>query len=608
MATLSARESIPHGLSGRIRAFTVLVRTFGGYRRNLGVLVVLGFLGAILDGIGITMIIPFVSFLSGGIASAPADLITRIVQQAFTLIGLPFEFRILLVFMAVLFSTRAAALIAFSYIRARIGANFMGTEMGYLFSGTLTARWPFLLKQEGGYLQNTMFWDVKRSASLLDVIAQAAQSWSGFLVYLLIAFTISPMITGVTVLAAGLFLFLFKPLVRKTGVLAETTSINEKLFSQHLIEHLGGLKNIKVYGKEKAVYETGKIYLVRLQDAFARSALVQSLGTVLIQPFSFLFMLAMFALSYATGSFNLAAFAATLYLIQKIFTYVQSGQASLHSINELVPYAANILAFKEKLQEEGEELVREGKPFTFSRSIDIQNLSFAYVDGTPVLSDVSLSIPRGQVVALIGPSGAGKSSVADLMLRLFTPNAGMLSVDSVPAQEIDLADWRSKVRYVTQESFVRNASVTENIRFYRPALTDEDIVAAARQANIYDVIQKLPEGFDTILGDRGVLLSGGQRQRVMLARALAGAPEVLVLDEATSALDAESERLIQESIRALRGTVTVLVIAHRLTTIRDADRVYVLENGKVTEEGTPDEMLARPESYFARHIALSPGT
>lgn len=607
MATSSARDSIPSALSTRARVLSVLVRTFGGYRRNLVVLVILGFLGAALDGIGISMIIPFVTFLSGGLASAPVDLITRTVQQAFAFVGLPFEFRILLVFMAALFITRAVALIAFSYVRARISANFMGTEMGYLFSGTLTARWPFLLKQEGGYLQNTMFWDVKRAANLLDVIAQAAQSWSGCLVYLLVALTISPTITSVTVVAAGLFLFLFKPLVQKTRVLAEETSKNEKLFSQHLMEHLGGLKNIKVYGKESAVYDTGKVFLVRLQDAYSRSALVHSLGTVLIQPFSFLFMLAMFALSYATGSFNLAAFAATLYLIQKIFTYVQSGQASFHSINELVPFAANILEFKDRLQVEHEESVHGGKPFSFSRSIELRDLSFEYTEDAPVLTNVSLSIPRGQTVALIGPSGAGKSSVADLILRLFTPTAGTLSVDSIPAGEIDLAGWRSKVRYVTQESFVRNVSVSENIRFYRPTLTDEDVIRAAKQANIYEVITKLPEGFATILGDRGVLLSGGQRQRVMLARALAGAPELLVLDEATSALDSESERLIHESIRALRGTVTVLVIAHRLTTIKDADRIYVLENGHVTEEGTPNEMLANPESYFARHIALSPG-
>lgn len=606
MVTSLARESMAPTLSMRVRTFSILIRTFKGYRRDLIVLLILGFLGAALDGIGISMIIPFVTFLSGGFASAPIDLITGAVQHVFAFVGLPFEFRILLVFMAALFIARAVALIAFSYIRARISANFMGTEMGYLFSGTLFARWPFLLKQEGGYLQNTMFWDVKRAANLLEVIAQAAQSWSGFLVYLLVALTISPTITSVTVVAAGLFLFLFKPLVQKTRVLAEATSKNEKLFSQHLIEHLGGLKNIKIYGREDAVYETGKIFLTRLQDAYARSALVQSLGTVLIQPFSFLFMLVMFAFSYATGSFNLASFAATLYLIQKIFTYVQSGQASFHSINELVPFAANILVFKDLLQAEHEESARKGKPFSFSRSINLRNLSFGYTEGKPILTKVSLSIPRGQTIALIGPSGAGKSSVADLILRLFTPTEGTLSIDSLPVEAVDLTDWRSKVRYVTQESFVRNASVSENIRFYRPALTEEDIITAAKQANIYEVIMKLPEGFATILGDRGVLLSGGQRQRVMLARALAGTPELLVLDEATSALDVESERLIHESIRALRGTVTVLIIAHKLTTIKDADRIYVLENGRVTEEGTPNEMLAKPESYFARCIALYP--
>jgi ABC-type multidrug transport system fused ATPase/permease subunit len=204
------------------------------------------------------------------------------------------------------------------------------------------------------------------------------------------------------------------------------------------------------------------------------------------------------------------------------------------------------------------------------------------------------------MVGFIGPSGAGKTTVADLMLRLFEPTEGKITLDGVPAQEIRLEDWRRHMGYVAQDVFLLNATIEENIRFYREDVTREDIERAAKQANIYDHIMSLPEGFSAAVGDRGVMLSGGQRQRIALARALVSRPSVLILDEATSALDHESEALIQEAIEALHGSVTVVLIAHRPSTILGADRIIVLEGGRVSEEGTPAQLLRRPDSYFAR--------
>lgn len=218
-----------------------------------------------------------------------------------------------------------------------------------------------------------------------------------------------------------------------------------------------------------------------------------------------------------------------------------------------------------------------------------------------MLKGVTFSINRGETVGLIGPSGAGKTSLADVILRLFRPTGGVMSLDGVPADEIDISEWRQHLGYVAQDVFLFNGTIEENIRFYRTALSEDDIVNATKQANIYDFIIGLPEGFNTITGDNGVMLSGGQRQRIALARALAGKPSLLVLDEATSALDTASEKLIQESIRALHGAITVFIIAHRLSTVEHADRLFVLDHGKIIEEGTPSELLAQPGSYFSMH-------
>ena len=217
-----------------------------------------------------------------------------------------------------------------------------------------------------------------------------------------------------------------------------------------------------------------------------------------------------------------------------------------------------------------------------------------------ILNGVSFSIHIGETVGLIGPSGSGKTSVADLLLRLFKPNKGEVLLDGVSGESFNLEMWRRNIGYVSQDVFLLNSTIEDNIRFYNETLTKDDIEKAAKQANIYDFIVGLPEGFKTITGDRGVMLSGGQRQRIALARALAGKPALLILDEATSALDHESEKLIHESIRALHGKVTVLIIAHRPSTVAETDTIIVLSRGHIIERGSPQELLQNSESYFRK--------
>lgn len=578
----------------------VLWRTFRKYRMHVAVLVVLGFLSAILEGVGINAAIPLLSFLIGG-ASAPADAISHGLRLAFGFFSIPFTFRTLLYFILGLFVLRAASVVVFGYVRGWIMADFLHAESREMLRRTLGASWPFLLHQKIGAVQNSLVRDIQRTADLLDSVSQIIQSFSGFSMYLLVALSISPLTTLFTFLGGGVLLAIIRPLLRRIQLTASEMALTEKDLSQSLSEQITGMKTVKAAAVEGRVFAETGAFLGVLRRHQVRLSFIRAASSALFQPFTLAFVAIAFYISYHSPSFSLISFGATLYLIQKIFTYLESGQSGLHTTSALIPYARNIADFKQKLFAHAEKEQRGGAPFSFTREIRFEHVSFHYNQETAVLQDIDFSIKRGSMTALIGPSGAGKTSVADLVLRLFQPTEGRVILDGAPAEKVSLLEWRGHIGYVSQDAFLFNGTVEENIRFFRPALSKEDIREAARQANLHDFILSLPEGFETPVGDRGITLSGGQRQRVALARALAGRPALLVLDEATSSLDVESERLIQEAIRALHGKVSVFVIAHRLSTVEHADTILVLERGRITEQGSPPELLANPSSYFTKH-------
>jgi ATP-binding cassette subfamily B protein len=202
------------------------------------------------------------------------------------------------------------------------------------------------------------------------------------------------------------------------------------------------------------------------------------------------------------------------------------------------------------------------------------------------------------MIGLIGPSGVGKTTIVDLILRLFPLGSGKILMDGKSISRIDIKQWRKNIGYIPQDIFLMNDTIANNIRFYDNAISDEEIKQAAKKANIYDFIQTLPKKFSAVVGERGIFLSAGQRQRIVIARILARNPEFLILDEATSALDNESEIRIQKIIENLKGKITVLVIAHRLSTVINCDKLLILEKGKILEQGVPSELLKDKNSYF----------
>ena len=571
-------------------------QAFWKYKVQILALIILGFASGLLEGIGVNALIPLFSFILGD-GQGGDDFISQAIEKFFLFFNISFSLKYLLAFVCLLFIFKAIVTMFINYIKVRITSDYEEKTRSELLDETLKTAWPYLLKQKLGHLENVLMVDVERSASLLGQIGGAIMVITGLIMYVAVAMNISVYITLVTLILGGVMFLIFKPLIYKTRVVAyKTTRMNKKV-AHYVNENILGLKAVKALDVGGKISKIAEKYFKELKKLRIRTFLINSISASSSQPVSIIFISIVFAISYKTSNFNLASLIAVIYLIQRIFLYFQNAQSNLHGINDAYPYLRNVLDYQEKAVRYKEENKGAGR-FALNDLLEFKNVNFFYQPEREVLSSVNFSIKKGEMVGLIGSSGAGKTTIVDLILRLFNPNSGTILLDGKDAKKINLKEWRKNIGYVSQDIFLMNGTIIDNIKFYSNSITNTEIEKVAKMANIYDFIQNCPDKFNTVIGDRGVLLSAGQRQRIIIARILARKPQLLILDEATSALDNESEVKIQKVIENLKGKITVFVIAHRLSTVVNSDKLLVLENGKIIEQGEPCQLLKDKDSYF----------
>jgi subfamily B ATP-binding cassette protein MsbA len=329
--------------------------------------------------------------------------------------------------------------------------------------------------------------------------------------------------------------------------------------------------------------------------------LVGNLSTPIFEMASAVLLLTLFTAVLMSGRYPvpvLVAYSLLLYRLQPQLRNLINGWVSVQGKAGAI---RDVLGFLERSDKP--YLPHGNIPFRgLQRDICLREVVYVYdPDAPPTLDHVSLTIRRGSFTGIVGLSGAGKSTVVELLCRNDDPTGGEILVDGVPLPELKLADWRGRIGVVSQDVFLFGASVRDNISFGRPDASHAEISEAARRAQAEDFILRLPQGFDTPLGDRGMRLSGGQRQRIALARAILRRPDILILDEATNALDVQSERLISDALAEFGAGRTIVAIAHRLSTVEDADHVVVLDSGRIAEEGTPAQLRTMGGLFATLH-------
>ena len=462
----------------------------------------------------------------------------------------------------------------------------------------------FYLRMKTGDILARVLNDTQQTKQVItQAVTQSLQSAAVVFVTIFTLMKISWHLTLLALVVAPVLIGLLQPLLRKLRKGHRGLSNQYGEMTAVVQESVSGIRLVKSFGGEQ--YEEGRFR--EGSGRYARGMVRVTRLAVLAQPITETVGTAIAVAILWVGARMVDGGALTGSVLITFLILVMRMLQPLKQLSQVPTTAQQSLAAAERIFEVLDSPTESSRDrgrittATFARALEFERVSFAY-ETEPVLSDVSLVAAKGDVIALVGASGAGKSTLVDLIPRFYEPTAGRIHLDGDDTREIALPALRSLIAIVSQDTVLFNDTVRNNLAYGAASkFSDAQIEAAARAANAHTFISDLPNGYDTVLGERGMRLSGGQRQRLSIARALLVDPPILILDEATSALDTESERLVQEAIDRLLEGRTVFVIAHRLSTIAHADQILVLDHGRVVEHGTHTALLARRGHYHRLH-------
>jgi subfamily B ATP-binding cassette protein MsbA len=560
---------------------------------------------ALLDSMGISLFIPLIQTLSdqSGIKNTANETFYWF-QQFFSTFGVDLTLQNSIIGILFFFLSKAIVSYHIVYFRAKVGIGYITAQRLKLLDLFKKMQYPAYTTSDVGQLQNSLTVEVERVKSAFFFYFSSIQSYAMVVLYLILATIIQPLFT-VFVVAAGLITNIFyRFLFRSLKKLSADFSKASNLYNAFLIQFIQNFKYLRSTGTQDQ-------YASKLQDNIQfvealnlKTGRINALIQSVREPLILLIIVVVTITAYQFLGITLSTILLTLVLFYRAISQLIVAQNGYAKYLELSGSLRNVQSLVESLERQkiNVESKEDIKPF---HTICLDSVGFYYGEKAAV-SQVSIRIEKGEMIAVIGESGSGKTTLINLITGLITPTTGDIRIDDTSLSKLDTLQWQQKIGYVSQETVIFNDSLFNNITFW-DADTPESrsrVQEIVRLVCLEDAIQDMPEQLDTQLGIQGLSLSGGQRQRIAIARELYKEASLLIFDEATSSLDSFTEKEIQENIESLKRKCTMLIVAHRLTTIRNCDRIYLMEKGTVVEHGSFDQLMERSK-HFQNWVALN---
>jgi subfamily B ATP-binding cassette protein MsbA len=491
-----------------------------------------------------------------------------------------------------------------TYLVNHAGFGMITNLRNDLYNSVLRRSAAFFQKHTTGTLISTIINDIERvQFAMSSILAEFLQQFFTFLFTAGLVIVLGRQLAWVLLIFVPIIIFSAVRIGRRVRSTTRTGQDQLADVQNILHETITGNRIVKAFGMESWEVARFRNAAQRLFRANLRSVAAAAISSPLMDIFGAIAIALLLLLGreqIAHNQLTLGAFIAFVAAVLSMYNPVRKFAVFNNGFQQALGASSQLFKFMDT-----EDVVTE-KPGAkalprFSQSIRFQDVAFSYQsdgeDSREILHDINLEVKRGEILAIVGSSGAGKSTLVHLLPRFFDVSGGSIRIDNQDVRDVTLSSLRSQIGIVTQETVLFNDTVRNNIAYGQPHVAMKEVEGAARAALAHDFIQGLPAGYDTVIGERGVRLSGGERQRLAIARALLKNAPVLILDEATSALDSESEALVQSALHNLMSGRTVLVIAHRLSTVRRADRIVVIENGTIADIGTHDELMSKLGTY-----------
>jgi subfamily B ATP-binding cassette protein MsbA len=562
-------------------------------------IVVFSFAAALLEGIGLTFLVPVIEIAQAGPQAAQdAEGIVGMFAQAYALLGVPFTIEWMLVGLGVVMTVRYSSSFAVKWLRAKIQYEYMRSLRTRAFEHALTAEISYYDREGSDELLNAIITQTRNAGLVLRRIIEFFQQILLSLMYLSIALVLAPVLTVLAAVLLGGITFLIRYVIEPGYTVGDRiASANERL-QTNIQAGTQGIRDIKLFGMIDEVFDEYRGAI----DTYTNARIGLARNTAAINSFYELTVaLLLFVMIYAALTIldlSFAALGVFLFAMFRLAPRVSNLNSKFYNIEGDLPHLVRTHWFIDELTANTEDIGAGRDVPNTIETVRFENVSFSYETGDEqVLRDISFGFERGEFIGFVGQSGAGKSTIVSLLVRMYEPDSGEITANGTPIDDYSLSEWRDKIAMVRQKPFIFNETLRFNLTIGNRDASQAEIERIADIAKITEFLDELPNGYDSKLGDEGIQLSGGQRQRVALARALLTDAEILVLDEATSDLDSNLEQQVHAAIEALEDEYTILAIAHQLSTVRNADRIYTVEAGRITEAGTHDELVETGGKY-----------